>query len=266
VIETVRQPEREAEVDITTVLLDAGGVILDESEAERVWADATIRLLGAVVPGYDRARYETDAAEALAVFSPSVRNYVLWKHTRPDRMQYGRLCSAHVDEVRKRRPPLTLMAGISDELRALSADFRLVIAGQYGRELLDLLDDHGLLDCFASHVTQDDFEITKPDPRYLEQIASAVRADPRECTMVGDRIDKDVVPAKQLGMKTIRVRVGLHRHQEARTPEELPDAELDGVRGLGEAVRGLDAAGRRSVPQRRGGFSDRVFRNNMARE
>jgi len=223
-------------VGITTILLDAGGVILDESEAERVWGGATIRLLGAVVPGYDRAAYETDVAEAVAAFSPSVRDYVLWKHTRPDRTQYGKLCSAHVDEIRRRRPPLKLMAGIGDELRALSADFRLVIAGQYGRELLDLLDRHALLDCFASRLTQDDFEITKPDPRYLEAIARAVGVEPNECIMVGDRIDKDVVPAKQLGMKTIRIRVGLHKHQEARTPDELPDAELDGVRGLAAAV------------------------------
>ena len=128
------------------------------------------------------------------------------------------------------------MPGIGDELRALSAGFRLVIAGQYGRELLDLLDGHGLLECFASRLTQDDFEITKPDPRYLERIACAVGVEPNGCLMVGDRIDNDVVPAKHLGMKTIRIRVGLHRHQEARTPDELPDAELESVRGLAEAV------------------------------
>jgi ribonucleotide monophosphatase NagD (HAD superfamily) len=31
--------------------------------------------------------------------------------------------------------------------------------------------------------------------------------------MIGDRIDKDVIPAKLTGMKTVRVKVGLHKTQ-----------------------------------------------------
>jgi ribonucleotide monophosphatase NagD (HAD superfamily) len=54
--------------------------------------------------------------------------------------------------------------------------------------------------------------------------------------MVGDRIDKDVIPAKQVGMRTIVVRVGLHRHQQPRIPFEIPDRELNSVVGLAEAV------------------------------
>ena len=52
-----------------------------------------------------------------------------------------------------------------------------------------------------------------------------------------DRIDKDVIPAKQVGMKTIRIRVGLHKNQLPRIPLEIPDAELDGISGLAAAVR-----------------------------
>ena len=120
---------------------------------------------------------------------------------------------------------------------ALSRRFQLGIAGQYGREILDLLEEQSVLDCFAYRLTQDDFSITKPDPRYYEQIAKACGVHPQQCIMVGDRIDKDVVPAKQLGMKTILVRTGLHRNQQPRIPFEVPDAELEGVLGLAAAVR-----------------------------
>ena len=54
--------------------------------------------------------------------------------------------------------------------------------------------------------------------------------------MVGDRIDKDIIPAKLVGMKTIRIRTGIHKNQEARTPEEIPDItvnELCEIRILG---------------------------------
>jgi ribonucleotide monophosphatase NagD (HAD superfamily) len=39
--------------------------------------------------------------------------------------------------------------------------------------------------------------------------------------MVWDRIDKDIIPAKMVGMKTVRIRTGIHKTQEARTPEEM---------------------------------------------
>jgi putative hydrolase of the HAD superfamily len=227
----------------TTVLLDAGGVILDETEADRVWSDVLISVIGTVVPGYDLARYEADLAELVAAFSPTLSRYLLWKHTKPNRGQYDELWVAYVEAWSRQQPPLKLMAGIDEEIRALHEDFKLAVAGQYGGKLLDLLDRHGLLGCFASRLTQDDFEITKPDPRYLERIAHAVGAEPNECLMVGDRIDNDVVPAKQLGMKAIRIRVGLHRNQEPRTPDELPDAELESVEGLAAAVHAIAAGG-----------------------
>ena len=54
--------------------------------------------------------------------------------------------------------------------------------------------------------------------------------------MVGDRIDKDVIPARQVGMKSILVRAGLYKNQQPRIPFEIPDLELDSVRGLSEAI------------------------------
>jgi hypothetical protein len=37
-------------------------------------------------------------------------------------------------------------------------------------------------------------------------------------------------------MKTILVRVGLHKNQMPRIPFEVPDAELNGVSGLAETI------------------------------
>jgi ribonucleotide monophosphatase NagD (HAD superfamily) len=61
--------------------------------------------------------------------------------------------------------------------------------------------------------------------------------------MVGDRIDKDVIPARLVGMRTVRIRLGLHREQRARSPEEVPDAELPSVVGLAETIETLADAG-----------------------
>ncbi len=224
---------------IDTVLLDAGGVILDESEFERVRAEIAVEVLAPIVPGYDTERYWADVREAVGCHAPSVYRYVIWKQCGHDVTAFDALWARYLTLWTERNPGHTLMPGIERVLADLSADFSLVIAGQYGRSLLDLLQHHDLLRYRSSNLTQDDFTITKPDPRYYEQILAKVGRAAERSIMTGDRIDKDIIPAKAVGMRTIRVRIGLHTTQEARTPDELPDVEVHSVGELPEAVRRL---------------------------
>jgi putative hydrolase of the HAD superfamily len=223
-------------MQITTVLLDAGGVILDESEHEEVRAEVAIEILSGVNPEYSISQYYSDAEEAVSSFCPSVYQYVFWKSLRNDRSLFDRLYASFVNEWHKRKPKLRLTLGLENELKAICRNFKVGIAGQYGQELLELLEKQSILDCFTYRFTQDHFSTTKPDPRYFEQIIKKCGVEPQQCIMVGDRIDKDIIPAKQLGMRTILVRVGLHKNQQPRIPFEFPDAELDSVSGLAEAV------------------------------
>ena len=222
-------------MNATTVLLDAGGVLLDEAEMEASRAQATAEYLRGFVPDYTVRRYYEDIEEAVSAHSPNAYIHVFWKHLHRES------CQAAYDEFVSdwRPPPLRLMDEIAREVRELAQSFRLGIAGQYGVELNDLLRSEGLLEHFAWRFTQEDFELTKPDPRYLERICAACGVDPKECVMVGDRIDKDVVPARMLGMGTVRVRTGLHRRQESRAPSEVPDVELESVRGLALATAAM---------------------------
>lgn len=221
---------------ISTVLLDAGGVILDESEHELVRADIIVEVLADVVPGYSVHTYYSDIEEAVKSFCPNTYQYVFWKYLKNDRDLFDRLYTQHLDNWRERRPPLKLSFGLEREVKEISRHFKIGIAGQYGNDLLDLLEEESILDYFTYRLTQNDFPITKPDLRYYEQIAQTIGVDPHQCIMVGDRIDKDIIPAKQLEMKTILIRVGLHKNQQPRIPFEVPDAELDGVSGLTKAV------------------------------
>jgi putative hydrolase of the HAD superfamily len=228
--------EGEDRLEITTALLDAGGVILDETEHERVRVEIAVEALRGVVPGYSEQQLYCDLDEAIRVFCPRVLAYTLWKRVGPDMALFEKIYAWFRSQWGRRRPPLKLMPGLEEELRVLSAGLDVGIAGQYGGDLLELLKENALLDYFRYSFTQDDFEITKPDPRYLERIAEACGVETGRCIMVGDRIDNDIIPARQLGMKTVRIRVGLHRRQEPRIPSEVPDAELDGIRGLGQTV------------------------------
>jgi len=62
-----------------------------------------------------------------------------------------------------------------------------------------------------------------------------------ESIMVGDRIDKDVIPAKMIGMKTIRIKNGIYKNQEPRIPEEKPDITVEGIKDIKmEMVKAMD--------------------------
>ena len=222
--------------NITTVLLDAGGIILDESEHEKLRAGIIVQVLEDIVPGYSISTYYSDVEEAVNSFSPKLYQFVFWIHLKNDKSLFDRLYASHLERWKQSKPLLKLSLGLEDEVRKICRDFKVGIAGQYGHEILDLLAEKSVLDCFSYHLTQDDIFVTKPDARYCEQIVRTIGVTPQECIMVGDRIDNDIIPAKQLGMKTILIRVGLHKNQQPRIPSEMPDVELNEVKGLAEAV------------------------------
>jgi HAD superfamily hydrolase (TIGR01549 family) len=57
--------------------------------------------------------------------------------------------------------------------------------------------------------TSDDWGVEKPDPLFFEKIIQASPIDePSEVVYVGDRIDNDLRPAKEVGLKTIFVQRG----------------------------------------------------------
>lgn len=224
---------------ITTVLLDAGGVILDESEHEEMRARIAVEVLSMMIPEYSTTDYYAGVEQAVKCFCPGVYQYVFWNALNRDMPLFDKLYATYLSEWKNRKPPLKLTPGFESELRAISGDFNVGIAGQYGKELLDLLEQRSLLNCFTHRLTQDDFSTTKPDIRFYDQILKASGVEPQLCIMVGDRIDKDVIPAKLLGMKTILIRVGLHKNQQPRIPFEVPDLELNGVSGLAGAIQKL---------------------------
>ncbi len=118
-----------------TVLLDAGGVVLDETGHEAAMAAAVVDGLRPIVPGYDLDAYHRDTAEAVLCFVPRVYSYVVFKHLRADPERARRVFAGCVEAQRAARPPLKLMAGIEVELRRLaSAEGGQLLSGkQRGR-------------------------------------------------------------------------------------------------------------------------------------
>lgn len=50
-----------------------------------------------------------------------------------------------------------------------------------------------------------------------------------ETIMIGDRLDNDIVPAKQLGMKAIWVRQGFAKFQSVKNENEKPNYVIENI-------------------------------------
>jgi putative hydrolase of the HAD superfamily len=60
--------------------------------------------------------------------------------------------------------------------------------------LLELILDSGNL------------EVSKPDPRIFELALERLKLDPPDCCYVGDSFERDIIPAKRVGLRTIWLR------------------------------------------------------------
>ena len=220
----------------TAILFDAGGILLDEEEMEQNFCDFTVNILNRNGITYSTNQYWKDIEESVSCFAPRTRPFIFWKYSSGKRSTYEKI-SMEFQQLRKQRlSTLNLMEGITCELKKLACHFSFVLAWQYGANIYELLDYHNIGNLFVNLLSQDDFTITKPDPRYLSHITDAAGFKTEECIMVGDRIDNDIVPAKSLKMGTVFIRTGIYKKQVPRDPYEIPDVTLDAIKGLSEAI------------------------------
>ena len=213
---------------IKNVFLDAGGVILDETVFEEVSAKIITEIIRNTNSKYSIENYWKDIAESVYRFVPRAYDYVLYKNINSiDDFQKAK--TQYKNKLKDENVKLELMEGIRDFLPEFSKHFSIGILGQYGIDFRDHLENEKLLQYFTYTEIQDDYDITKPDPRYFIAILEKCGCRAEESVMIGDRVDKDVIPAKMTGMKTIRVRSGIYKTQEPRVPAEIPDLTVERI-------------------------------------
>lgn len=120
-------------------------------------------------------------------------------------------------------------------LEELAVRFRLGVVANQGPGARDRLARYGFLPFLEAALLSDELGIIKPHPKMFELLAERSGVEPYQIVVVGDRLDNDIGPAKAYGVKTIRVLQGLHRRQQPRVPEEVPDV----VVGTVAAVAGV---------------------------
>ena len=227
---------------IKNIFLDAGGVILDEMEFEEI----SSKIITDIIKknnnnkNYSIENYWKNIDEAIYRFVPKVYDFILYKNIN-NLNDFDKLKTQYKNELKQSNIKFKLMDGIDDFLKKFSKQYKIGILGQYGKDFRQYLEGINLYKYFVFTEIQDDYKITKPDPRYFEAVLKKCKCKPEESIMVGDRIDKDIIPAKMVGMKTIRIKIGIHKNQEPRIPEEIPDLTVNKIEEITmEKIKAMD--------------------------
>lgn len=121
----------------------------------------------------------------------------------------------------------------AEVLRQLRArGYRLGVIANQSRGTADRLTAWGLLDMIDLVIASYEEGVVKPDPRIFALALARAGCAPHEAVMVGDRLDNDIVPAKQLGMHTVWLPQGPAAYHSPRHAEEEPEERVDSLTGL----------------------------------
>lgn len=224
---------------IRAVLFDVGGPIATEIEHERA-IDADIRSLFAEqrMPITDE-QYGAAWRDTVDAFAPNAYSAVVWNLAAGDE-EIAPSVMREVERRSQERGSFELREGIPELLAELTArGLKLGLAANQPAEVARRLEAHGIARYFQSTAVSGTHGLRKPDVRLLLHACEALGVAPAECIMVGDRIDCDIIPARELGMRTVRLRTGRHASQEPRSDDDRPDFEVTDIVGMRTAILGM---------------------------
>jgi FMN phosphatase YigB (HAD superfamily) len=226
-------------MDIKAVLIDVGGPILDEDHEYAAWDSFLVGLLTEEGVEVEEERLAQLIGLALQRCLPNPRVAALWELVRPNVEKFRRLKEAlrayqrrHLAEEYEPR----LRPGVREALEELAGKYALALAGNQPAWIKEFLAEAGVLKFFRWQLVSEEMGVRKPDPLFFNMILAGVGARPGEAAMVGDRLDHDVLPARLLGLYTVRILVGPYREQLPISPLHCPHRTLPSLAELPAAL------------------------------
>lgn len=117
-------------------------------------------------------------------------------------------------------------------LAALHKKYRIGIIANQALGTARRLEKYGLAAHLDLVVASAEEGMEKPDPRIFRLALQRAGCAARDAVMIGDRLDNDIAPAKQVGMKTVWVRQGFGGMATPLTDREIPDASVQSLQEL----------------------------------
>ena len=117
-------------------------------------------------------------------------------------------------------------------LRILKKKYKLGIIANQIPGVEKRLDGMGIRRYFDVIVSSAEEGVAKPDPRIFNIALTRADCAPEQAVMIGDRIDNDIVPAKQMGMKTVWIKQGVGKYWNIQGDSETPGYEVNNLSEL----------------------------------
>ena len=224
----------EEEHDIDLVMIDVGGCVYDDDP----WALAVLRAARELADG------PVDEAE-------------FWKvHDQQRQAQGGSLSRTvaerlvpgvdpdQLSELAKRYADYTVSSLYPDAkptLAALATRYKLGAVAYPSDAQIEALRRDGLMEYFAVVTHPEQVGAKTPEPRMWRRALEEVGVQPSRAVHVGNRIDNDVRPAKEAGLRTIWLLRG--EAPPSPTVEQLaePDAVVTTFSGVPNALVGISS-------------------------
>lgn len=122
-----------------------------------------------------------------------------------------------------------LYSDTNQVLEILSKKYKLGIIANQSLGTKDRLDNWNIGKYIDVVVASAEAGCAKPDLKIFNLALEQAGCKPNEAVMIGDRLDNDIAPAKQLGMKTVWVRQGFAKYQSVKNIEEQPDYIINSI-------------------------------------
>ena len=183
-------PEQEPDMRSEKWLFfDVGSTLIDETEALLHRIRETVDGSGVSVAEFTRAA-NAYYAEGIDGYQAAVNDYALSK------------TPCHAEDERPYGDAASTLCALK------TRGYRLGIIANQTPGLNERLRQWQILSFFDVIAASADCGFSKPDPEIVRYALRNAGCRPENAVMIGDRIDNDLLPAKALGMRTVRILTG----------------------------------------------------------
>ncbi|HFU4026036.1 TPA: HAD family hydrolase [Streptococcus suis] len=185
---------------IEWIFFDLGSTLLDEEVAYRYYIKRCVKklqLLG-IVEVSEQSYREKIEANAHQNLDPIGSTWQYFAQTEPRPLWTNEGVRLYPETI--------------DVLEKLSQNYRLGIVANQSSTARELLKEWGLDSYFQVIILSEEVGIRKPDTRIFKLALEEAGISADKAVYVGDRYENDILPAKSLGMRTVRILTGFGKY------------------------------------------------------
>jgi FMN phosphatase YigB (HAD superfamily) len=142
-------------------------------------------------------------------------------------------------------PRVEVMEGVAEALEAIGKELICCVASNAGdsdaRLMGQALERVGIRWFFRHLWTSRELGAAKPEPAFLVAVLERLGLPPAACVFVGNDLQKDIVPARAAGMRTVWVATRDGASREALAADVVIESLEELARALGELQQGAGA-------------------------